>query len=99
MSENTFIYVLKACQPDLISNTTPEEEEILETHFEYLKKNLDEGILILAGPCLDREFGIVIFRAESEKEAETFMNNDPAVKGGLMTAELHQFRISLMGKF
>ena len=99
MSENTFIYVFKACRPDLISNTTPEEEEILETHFEYLKKNLDEGILILAGPCLDREFGIVIFRAESEKEAETFMNNDPAVKGGLMTAELHQFRISLMGKF
>ena len=98
MSENTFIYVLEACRPDFISSTTPEEEEILEIHFEYLKKNLDEGILILAGPCLDGEFGIVIFRAESEKEAEAFMNTDPAVKKGLMTAELHHFRISLMEK-
>jgi hypothetical protein len=30
--------------------------------------------------------------------AEEFMKNDPAVKNGVMTAELHPFRISLIEK-
>ena len=93
-----FIYVLKACRHDLINNASPEEEKIIEMHFERLKKALHDKTLILAGPCLDGEFGIVIFRAESEEEARAFMNCDPAVKAGLMSAELHPFRVSLVEK-
>lgn len=92
----TFIYVVKLVRPESLTTMSPEEEKIIDEHFEYLKRKLQEKMLVLAGPCLDGEFGIVIFRAESKKEAETFMNNDPAVKGGLMTSELHPFRISLV---
>lgn len=92
---STFIYVLRLIKPESFDNMSPEEEKIINEHFERLKKGLDEGTLILAGPCLDGAFGIVIFRAKSLKEAETFMNNDPAVKTGIMTAELHPFRVSL----
>lgn len=95
---STFVYVLKAYQHDLINNASPEEEKIIDMHFEHLKKALDKGTLILAGPCLDGEFGIVIFRAESEEEARAFMNSDPAVEAGLMSAELHPFRVSLFEK-
>ncbi len=99
MSEfHTFIYVLNLIQPELFDDMPPEKEEIINEHFEYLKKGFQKGNVILAGPCLDGEFGIVIFRAPTQKEAEDFMNNDPAVKKGIMTAELHPFRISLMGK-
>ncbi len=41
-------------------------------------------------------FGVVIFSAESQSEAERIMNDDPAVKAGLMTAELHPFCVSLV---
>ncbi len=93
---SAFIYVLKLLRPESVDNMSPEEEEIINEHFEYLKRNLNEGTLILAGPCLDGAFGIVIFRSLSQKEAETFMNNDPAVTKGLMTAELHPFHVSLI---
>ncbi|KYK37339.1 MAG: hypothetical protein HXS48_24565 [Theionarchaea archaeon] len=93
---STFIYVLKLLRPRSMDNMSPEEEEIINEHFEHLKRKLNEGTLILAGPCLDGAFGIVIFRSLSQEEAETFMNNDPAVIKGLMTAELHPFHISLI---
>ncbi len=91
----TFIYVLRLINPESFDKMSPEEEKIISEHVEHLKKGRDKGTLILAGPCLDGAFGIVIFRATSLKEAETFMNNDPAVTTGLMAAELHPFRVSL----
>jgi uncharacterized protein YciI len=95
--ESTFIYVLRPCRPGLIHETTPQEEATLDEHFEYLHRSLEEGRLILAGPCLDGEFGVVVFRAATEQAAVEFMGGDPAVRYGLMTAELHPFRVSLQG--
>jgi len=90
-----FIYLLQPARPGLIEEATPEEETVLERHFACLQAALAEGRLILAGPCLDGRFGIVIFAAQSAGAALGFMQGDPAVHGGLMTAELHPFRISL----
>ena len=95
MSDVTYIYVLRLVNPERFDTMSFEEDKIINEHFEHLKKGFDKGILILAGPCLDGAFGIVIFRAKSLKEAETFMNSDPAVTTGMMTAELHPFRVSL----
>jgi uncharacterized protein YciI len=52
--------------------------------------------VLLAGPCLDGIFGVVILRAKDEAAAQQFMFNDPAVKGDLMAAELHAFRVAVM---
>ena len=92
----TFVYLLKPSRARLIPDASPGEEATLGEHFEYLQTGLSEGRLILAGPCEDGEFGIVIFRAGTEEEALEFMEDDPAARGGLMTAELHPFRISLV---
>ena len=93
----TFIYVLKPKRASLIDDASAEEERRLGDHFEYLQRALEQGMLILAGPCLDGEFGVVVFRATSERAAVEFMERDPAVKHELMTAELFPFRVSLMG--
>ena len=53
--------------------------------------------MLLAGPCLDGAFGIVLFEAESDEAARAFMASDPAIQGGVMTGELHPLRISLAG--
>lgn len=92
---STYLYVLRPCRRGLIDDATPEEEATLSEHFEYLRRSLEEGRLLLAGPCLDGEFGVVVFRATAEETAVEFMRGDPAVGHGLMTAELHPFRVSL----
>ena len=41
-------------------------------------------------------FGIVIFEVDSEEEAQLFMETDPAVKEGIMTATLFPYRVALI---
>jgi uncharacterized protein YciI len=98
MNDCNFVYVLRLIRPEALRGMTAEEEAIVDEHFGYLKRGLAEGRLGFAGRCLDGEFGIVLFRARSEDEAKRFMENDPAVKKGVMRAELHSFRVALVEK-
>ena len=97
-----FIYVLKLI-PELFDENkwTSTEESIVEEHFKKLEFLLSEGKLVLAGKTLnldEKTFGIVILEVESEVEAKNLMVNDPAVKGGIMIAELSPYRVALMRK-
>jgi uncharacterized protein YciI len=69
----------------------------MEEHFQYLEQATETGRVILAGPCLDDTFGIIVFHAEDEAAARAFMFNDPSVKKNVMISELHPMRISLKG--
>lgn len=90
-----FIYIIHPLRHGFFENPTPEENEVMEAHFNYLKKNVLDGKVVLAGPCLDETFGLVVLKADDENEANQFMFNDPSVKANVMMAELHPFRISL----
>lgn len=68
----------------------------MEGHFEYLKAATARGEVLLAGPCLDETFGVVILRMEDGDAARAFMLNDPSVKANVMVAELHPLKISLI---
>ena len=92
---DTYLYTLILTRPELMEEATPKEEAVFQRHFDRLAAARDEGVLILAGPCLDGAFGIVVFRAPSEEAARRFMEGDPAVEAGLMVAALHPFRVSL----
>lgn len=80
--ESTFAYVLRLIKRESFEKFTPQEEKVIDEHFGYLKKKLEEGKLILAGPCLDGELGIVIFRASLRKEAEAFVENSSRKERG-----------------
>jgi uncharacterized protein YciI len=78
-----------------VEDATEAESAAMRRHFAYLKRALDDGRLVLAGPATDGRFpGIVVF--EAEDEARAFMENDPSVQAGVMLAELHPFRVSLL---
>jgi uncharacterized protein len=99
-AEMEYIYVLKLI-PRLHKeeNWTTEDEKVVSDHFERLKDYRDRGVVILAGRTLNEEenaFGIVVFEAETDSEAEGFMRKDPAVKDGIMTAELFPYRVALL---
>lgn len=73
-----------------------DESAAVGSHFRYLQEMLAEGRLVLAGPCEDGAFGVVVFRAENDAEAARVVREDPAVAAGVFSAELHPFRLSLI---
>jgi uncharacterized protein YciI len=93
-----YIYLIHPLRHEFFDRPTPQEEAVMEAHFEYLKEATEEGVVLLAGPCLDETFGVVVLRAENDESARVFMLNDPSVKSNVMMAELHPLRISLRGK-
>jgi uncharacterized protein YciI len=97
-----FIYVLRLV-PRLHADSawTKDDEAALSRHFARFKLASEKGELILAGRTVepgDKTFGIAIFEATDEKAARSFMESDPAVVAGLMTAELHPFAVALQRK-
>jgi uncharacterized protein YciI len=100
--KNQYIYAFDPVRPELVTDPdawTKEDIQIANDHFAYLKRATEEGIVLLAGRAQDGTGpAIVIFEADSDAEAKSFMENDPFVAGGLMRASLHPFRAALVRK-
>ncbi len=91
-----YIYLIHPLRHEFFENPTPLEEQAMEAHYEYLKQGVSEGRVLLAGPCLDETFGVVVLQAEDDRVARDFMLNDPSVQSNIMMAELHPMKVSLM---
>jgi|ERR1043166_2453529 uncharacterized protein YciI len=99
---NQFIYVLHLV-PRLYDDKawTEQDKSAVDRHFNRLKEGVKSGQVILAGRTQetgDKTFGIAIFESVDETAAREFMNADPAVVAGVMTAELHPFGVALERK-
>ena len=97
-----FVYILKV-KPHLHDEAKWSKKDQAATgqHFERLKKATAAGQVILAGrstESLDKTFGLVVFEAENEAAAKAFMDADPAVVAGVMTATLHPYSVALQRK-
>ncbi len=94
-----FIYILQvAPQFQQEASWTDAENAVVAQHFERLVQATKAGQVILAGRTnepLDKTFGIVIFEADNEAAAREFMQSDPVVIAGLMTAALHPYSVAL----
>lgn len=94
-----FLYVLRVA-PHLQDESKWSDKDRAATsrHFERLKKATADGKVILAGrttEALDKTFGLVVFEADNEAAAKAFMEADPAVAAGVMTATLHPYSVAL----
>lgn len=95
MSEKQhFVYQIRATRPGFGPEMTLEERKAMSDHAEYLARLLEEGKLVLAGPCLDFAFGLAVLEVESEEAARQIMRSDPSVSSGVMEAEFHPFKLS-----
>ncbi|MBK7957117.1 MAG: hypothetical protein IPK03_02810 [Bacteroidetes bacterium] len=93
-----FIYLLKL-SPHFQEESNWDEASnlIIESHFSYLKSLHKEGKATFVGRTdypLDHAdlFGICVLEVEGELEAKEIMQNDPAVKNGIMHAKIHPFK-------
>jgi uncharacterized protein YciI len=97
-----YVYVLKVAPRFQGKEAwTETEDAIVGQHFERLAQAVSAGQVILAGRTnepLDTTFGLVIFEADSETAAREFMQSDPTVIAGLMTATLHPYSVALQRK-
>ena len=93
--EETYLIKLTLVRHELMEHASPAEAPVFRKHYERLRWERDRGRVLLAGPCLDGAFGIIVFRAPSEDKARRFMEEDPTAAAGLMHAQLHPFRVSL----
>jgi len=91
-----YIYLIHPLRHEFFDNPTPQEDAVMDAHYQYLKQATTDGVVMLAGPCLDETFGLVVLTADSEAAARAFMLNDPAVKSNVMMAELHPMKVSLI---
>lgn len=97
-----FIYVLRIAPGFQEAGAWTEREAVVvKRHFERLAVAATQGKVILAGRTtepLPTTFGVVIFEADNEGAARQFMEADPAVGSGLMTASLHPYTVALQRK-
>jgi uncharacterized protein YciI len=92
-----WIYFIHPPREDFAATMTAAEQQVWGVHFERLKRLLDEGALILAGPTLGTvNTGIAVFEAPDEDAARTIMDEDPVIAGGFARGELRPFRASLL---
>ncbi|WP_438483222.1 YciI family protein [Oleiharenicola lentus] len=80
---------------------TKEDRATVGAHFQRLKAGVAEGKVLLAGrteEALEVTMGLIIFKAPNETAAREFMNGDPCVAAGVMTATLHPYGLALMAK-
>lgn len=93
-----FLYKITPTRLEMVTKgPTDHEAAIMSQHFNYLKSLNDQGTVLLFGRTQNsdaRTFGLAIFRAESQDEARSIMNNDPAVKEGVMRAELYPYKVA-----
>lgn len=97
-----YVYVLQVAPRFQQQATwTEAENAVVARHFDRLVLATKAGQVILAGRTnepLDKTFGLVIFEADSETAAREFMESDPTVAAGLMTATLHPYAVALQRK-
>ena len=94
-----FLYRIQPTRVAMLTEgPTEREAAIVAEHFAYLQELAGKGTVLMAGRTLttdDNAFGMVVFRAESEAQARELVRNDPAVRDGVMQAELFPYRIAL----
>ena len=96
-----YLYRIQPTRTEMLIESTPHEDEMVSQHFNRLKQLTSEGVVILAGRTLNvgaTSFGIVIFKAESDEAARAIVEEDPAVKSGVFSAELFPYAIALINQ-
>jgi uncharacterized protein YciI len=89
---------LLGTRSDWPKNMTDEEEKIMDRHFKYLTDLVAQKKVLMAGPCFNPVFGLIILQVESEEEAMELMKNEPTVVNGLHTYEMNPMRVALMAE-
>ncbi len=88
MKTYTFVMLKKGIKLDQDSATLA---TIQKQHLEHLTQMAENGYLNVAGPFLDNGYwrGLLIFNTDDVEKVKSLVEEDPAVKSGRLTYEVH----------
>ena len=93
-----FVIRIQPVRATFVNDATQEESKTMGVHFEYLKKLVAEGKVVLAGPSINGEktFGLIIVEVDTEAEARAILEGDPSYKAGIQIGEVFPFTLALI---
>lgn len=68
--------------------------EVIDQHAAHLAELDDRGELVMAGPIVERQCGLIVLRTESAAEVLAIAEEDPLVRGAFQSYELGTWLIS-----
>lgn len=78
----------------LLTITDPvKNAEVRPAHLDYLNGLFLEGKIFASGPFADGKGGMVIYKAETQEEAQSLAENDPVIVAGCRTLELREWKM------
>lgn len=97
-----YLYRIQPARLEMLTDgPTESEASVIGEHFRYLQGLVEQGVVLMAGRTLntdEKSFGIAVFVAASEAEADELMRKDPAIEQGIMKAELFPFSVALWSR-
>ena len=72
----------------------PLTAEAVDQHAAHLAELDGSGKLVMAGPIVERQGGLIVLRATSAAEARAIAEEDPLVRGAYETYELRTWLMS-----
>lgn len=72
----------------------PLTAEVVDQHAAHLAELDDSGKLVMAGPIVGRQCGLIVLRTESAAEVMAIAEEDPMVRGAYQTYELGTWLMS-----
>ena len=91
----SFFARLLGTRPGWPAGMTAEEQAVMGEHFVYLRDLTARKKVLMAGPCLDPVFGLIVLQVESAAEARAILEGDPSVKARLHTYDLNELKVAL----
>lgn len=80
---------IKVCvAPEVFASRADEHLQLREK--EYLAAHQRSGEIFLSGPLADGSAGLVVYDVQSFKEAEELVEDQPMVRAGLLSVDLHE---------
>lgn len=84
-----FLILLHYKQP--LTENLPKIDACLAAHRAFLDKHYQTGALIMSGPAIPREKGIIISKHKTREEVNIMIQDDPFYKEGLAAYEIIEF--------
>lgn len=66
------------------------DDVLMEREKSYLAKLQRTGEIFLSGPLSDGTAGLVVYDVQSLKEAQALVEEQPMVRAGLLSVDLHE---------
>lgn len=90
----TFFVTLHPTRPDWPAAMTADEQRAVSGHAETLSALADQGVCVIAGPCLDAQLGVAVYDGFTAQEAAAQLATDPMVVAGYFDADVRAMRLS-----